>query len=633
MGVEKFFNTLLSSYKTSLITEFKKTSADILFFDFNSIIHKISASTVSDLNYLYKILLISQNFPSQKLINFFINKYKNYENIFYLPINFLHTPTGIKQLIIDLKKVDINSVIIYQIIKHIEHYISKINNLQLVYISIDGVPSIGKIMEQRHRKYIGEIVGHLNNKKIQKISKEFENKELSEEYPYDYFDYNNTKFTFNKFNISPATSFMKMLIKTIKHHNFPVKIEINDDTISGEGEYKIINFIRIFNENFLEKKIIIYSPDSDMILLSSLLPHDIYILRYDQQKHTDYIMSTDIFKVLLTKYIIGDKIKYHNQNIINDIIFIFTIFGDDFIPKIEAIQVNYHYEKILEIYKEIYKSGYILEDEGINLKQLKLFFIKLSKHELPFLLKSYNVKDKIDSLSNIPITSYVRKKESSFNDDPLDGKIINKINKDIHDSNYLEENYSAIYYLYDKKRYYSEYKMNKEESSKEYVKGLVWLYNYYFKNKLNYSWYYDYEKAPFIEDIVDELEKINNLDELFKDDGYPLIFTPIEQAIYTSPINITNLLSKKYQTITKKFYSKYKLEDILNKIENLDCKNSAYLSKCSLLNINHPIYKMSPIQFIKEFRTYNTSNQFLKFVKYYKITNDPYFYDLIKKLI
>jgi 5'-3' exonuclease len=54
MGVEKFFNTLVSSYKSKLITIFNTTTADILFFDFNSIIHKISNQTVSDLNYLYK---------------------------------------------------------------------------------------------------------------------------------------------------------------------------------------------------------------------------------------------------------------------------------------------------------------------------------------------------------------------------------------------------------------------------------------------------------------------------------------------------------------------------------------------------------------------------------------------------
>ena len=170
MGIEKFFNTIESSYKSILITPFKNTSAEILLFDFNSIIHKVSHQTTSDLNYLYKILLVLANFPSEKLIDFFLKKYENYKNIFYLSIDFINTSTGILQLIKDIKEIDINKIIILQIIKHIELYISKISDLQLVYLSIDGVPSIGKIMEQRHRRYIGEIINHQNyNKIISKI--------------------------------------------------------------------------------------------------------------------------------------------------------------------------------------------------------------------------------------------------------------------------------------------------------------------------------------------------------------------------------------------------------------------------------------------------------------------------------
>ena len=41
--------------------------------------------------------------------------------------------------------------------------------------------------------------------------------------------------------------------------------------------FQEINFIKIYSELFIDKKIIIYSPDADMILLSSILPHDIYI--------------------------------------------------------------------------------------------------------------------------------------------------------------------------------------------------------------------------------------------------------------------------------------------------------------------------------------------------------------------
>jgi 5'-3' exonuclease len=628
MGVEKFFNTLVSSYKSKLVTTFNTTNADILFFDFNSVIHKISAQTISDLNYLYKILLISSNYPSEKLITFFKNKYKLYKDIFYLSIDFIYTPSGIQQLITDIKKININTVIIYQIIKTIESYINKINNLQQVYISLDGVPTIGKIIEQQHRRYIGEIINYQISKKINNYN--FPDK-LSEEYPYDYIKYYNTKFNFLKLNISPGTKFMKDLVKSIKNHNFPVTIQINDDTISGEGEFKIIHFIKLYQNLFFNKKIVIYSPDADMILLSAIIPStiDINIIRYDQQQNQDLFLSTEIFKLLLTEYI--DNTKNINQNIVNDIIFIFTIFGDDFLPRLESIQVNLHYEKILDIYKKIYinNKSYIIQDNKINLTNLQAFFKELNEIEVPNLLYLYRIKDKISNIEDLPTTNYIKKKESSFNNDPLDGKIINTFNKDIHNSNYLEEKYSITYYLYPKKTFYEKHEMNSNNSVDQYINGLQWIFNYYFNDELNYSWYYPYEKAPFIEDIYNKLLKLDSIELSSKDT--PLLFTPIEQAIYTSPIEITNLLAPKYQNMTKKFYQKYKLSNILESLDTINCDNSNYLSKCSLLKIDHPIYKLSPLEFIKEFRSDSTSKEFIKLVKYYEITNDPYFYDIIQK--
>jgi hypothetical protein len=173
--------------------------------------------------------------------------------------------------------------------------------------------------------------------------------------------------------------------------------------------------------------------------------------------------------------------------------------------------------------------------------------------------------------------------------------------------------------------------MDPDNSVKEYINGLIWIYNYYYQNKLNFSWYYPYEKTPFIEDISNYLNKLESLPVLKEE--YPLLLTPIEQSIYTSPIEITDLLSKKYQHMTKKFYKKYNLTNILDTINKINCNNSNYLSKCSLLNIDHPIYKLSPKQFIKEFRTESSSKEYINLIKYYEITNDPYFYNIIKNLI
>ena len=144
--------------------------------------------------------------------------------------------------------------------------------------------------------------------------------------------------------------------------------------------------------------------------------------------------------------------------------------------------------------------------------------------------------------------------------------------------NYLEDKYSVKYNIYEKKEFYNKYQMNQDKSVKEYINGFVWIFNYYFKNKINYSWYYPYEKSPYIEDISKYINSIDSLPPL--NEEYPLLLTPIEQSIYTSPIEITYLLSKKYQNMTKKFYKKYNLTNILDSLNTINCDNSNYLSKC-----------------------------------------------------
>ena len=55
---------------------------------------------------------------------------------------------------------------------------------------------------------------------------------------------------------------------------------------------------------------------------------------------------------------------------------------------------------------------------------------ELAKIELSLFSDTFNLKD-VKDINSIPKTSYLRKKSSSFNYDPLDGKIINEMNEDI----------------------------------------------------------------------------------------------------------------------------------------------------------------------------------------------------------
>ena len=84
-----------------------------------------------------------------------------------------------------------------ELITRIENYIKhlqKISNSTLIYIAIDGVPSLPKINEQKNRRNISKIVEMLVNK----------------------IDSQSKPFSWSKDNISPYSSFMNNMVNQLK---------------------------------------------------------------------------------------------------------------------------------------------------------------------------------------------------------------------------------------------------------------------------------------------------------------------------------------------------------------------------------------------------------------------------------
>ena len=343
MGIEKFFNSLRLKYnKTNLILDtkypYKKLSTKHIFFDFNSIIHNIS----------------------QKILSTNITE-------------------DIDQIIIDGVLDDV--IFILE-----NNFISK--DIKLIYLSIDGTPSKAKIIEQRKRRYLGAIESLISHKLLP-----------------------NKKSIWSKNNISPATNFMELLINNLKSNKFKnrinklnsnIKYILSDTSEHGEGEKKIVDYII---ENNIYENITIFSPDADMILLALLLlkkSKNINILRRDQQAseklnddnifHFAYnIIDIDSLGKTLLSYLKNksDDIKYHN--LINDIILLFTFFGDDFLPKLESYNVNNDIDLILNTYFTIFNKNkeYLIENYKINLKFLKELIKELAKNEHNILQRNY----------------------------------------------------------------------------------------------------------------------------------------------------------------------------------------------------------------------------------------------------
>lgn len=408
MGIEKFFNSLRKQYQIvkDTVYPYKKIDTKHLFFDFNSIVHTTSQRVIHDINKLLELYLIGRD---KEGIDKLVKKYD--------------LELDIRLDLSDQKLIDkfnehftlekMNGLIIDNVLDNVLFIVKNNFNakrLETVHIAIDGTPSLAKIMEQKKRRYMGNFMG----KMVKKLMEPFE-KEMSKGHKWKY---ENGKIKWSKNNISPGTAFMDLLVSSLKskeYHNKMKNVANNLKTFivsgayeSGEGEKKIVDYIND-PKNRITTDTTIYSPDSDVILLAMLL-HDtsnVVILRQDQQAsaklekpgkfHFAYnIIDVDKLEDVISEYVIKSVDRMEKKQILHDIVFIFTIFGDDFLPRVESYDVRNDIQLITNVYiKSLKHSGSSYLVKRINNKftlNTGLFYdimTLLGKNEVDILKRNY----------------------------------------------------------------------------------------------------------------------------------------------------------------------------------------------------------------------------------------------------
>jgi 5'-3' exonuclease len=339
MGIERFFSTLNSLTDIWLTEKFpldinSRKKVNYLLMDFNSIIHTQSAKLLSRVK---NDNITLESFEKSLIKN-------------------------IEEYLLDL----------------FQNYLNP-SELEFLMIAIDGVPSLGKIKEQQKRRYLSELFNlHLNK-----------------------FKENKTEFEWSKNNISPYTRFMNKLNLFLNSKEFTKKLQdkipslkeilISDSREEGEGEMKILQVLR--NKKFKKNShLVIFSPDSDMVLLNLLVKpeYQVYLLRYDQEKSKNenkidfynWLEMKDLRKYLLNYSEEILETKLNEVNLISDIIFLFNFFGNDFLPKITSFNAKIDFFILIDYYL-IHKSknDYLTKKNTINWESLKNLLMTLSKIE------------------------------------------------------------------------------------------------------------------------------------------------------------------------------------------------------------------------------------------------------------
>lgn len=285
-----------------------------------------------------------------------------------------------------------------KIFTYIDHLFQTIKPKKVFYMAIDGVAPRAKMNQQRARRFRTAMDAE---HALQKAIKNGEPIPSGEP-----FDSN---------SITPGTEFMAKLTKNLKyfiHEKITndskwrdVEIIFSGHEVPGEGEHKIMDFIRklgaqkSFDNN---TRHCIYGLDADLIMLSlsshaphfALLREEVNFGRRSKQPATlenqnFYLLHLSLLREYLELEFeeISDEMKfqYDFERILDDFILIMFVIGNDFLPNLPDLHLNKGaFPVILQTFKEalLHLDGYINEHGKINLQRLKVWLDYLSQFEL-----------------------------------------------------------------------------------------------------------------------------------------------------------------------------------------------------------------------------------------------------------
>jgi 5'-3' exoribonuclease 2 len=330
--------------------------------------------------------------------------------------------------------------IIKSIFDCIDRIFSIVRPRKLLYMAIDGVAPRAKLNQQRSRRFL-ELKDTLDKaEEIERIKSEilahgrFLPEDQNEKEKIEHFDEN---------CITSGTSFMSHLANCLRYYIYnrmntnsawrSIKVILSDANVPGEGEHKIMNYIRRQRAQSgydPETHHVLYGTDADLILLS-LATHEHYItiirdefnpgkprlcdicrlLGHDfkeckgitkEKSGQNYDLSSIKLNDNKTKYVFVDMsilrdnlldsllkndqllFKWDFERFLDDWVFICLLIGNDFLPNLPSFDI---YENVIDELLNIYiqnvpKFNDYLTDNGIlKMELFEIILIEFGKKE------------------------------------------------------------------------------------------------------------------------------------------------------------------------------------------------------------------------------------------------------------
>jgi len=475
----------------------------------------------------------------------------------------------------NLSKNKIEEIVIEEVISYTKYLICDIvKPKKYTYISMDGPAPRAKMIQQRSRRY----KGYSDKIYIQEYKKKFK-------LPINENEWDKSA------NISPGTEFMQKLSnrllevirsKGFSIHNPSMKVVISDSNVSGEGEQKILPFIRTMrNKKSTENlKCYIYGSDGDLIVLAvSTHKNNLFIIRETTElfeianQYIDYqFIQINIdnlrsgFNNDLTRNFKNTSVD--KKRILNDYIFLTFLIGNDFVVSLPFLKIkNDGLKSLIAIYNDIknnHKDYLIIPDPlQINMAFFKELILEISKKEDQLMKNQQNKYNRSMNGYKNPSTIERESKMTPFEiflsrythlevcspDHPLFEKYheeFKKINYN-NDHEIWKEEYYKFYLNVDKSNL-EDYNRVVANLVENYLESLIFTLKYYFEGVPSWKWHYKFRISPLLSDVynylLNDLFNINNIQFELNEP-----YTPFQQLMMILPPQMSNLLPNSLKII------------------------------------------------------------------------------------
>lgn len=403
---------------------------------------------------------------------------------------------------------------IQEVWKTIKFLIDSFQPKEKVLIMVDGPAGKAKRQQQRARRYRSALASVMDEK--------------------EKFDPN---------SISPGTPFMDKLMayldqqirKYLTEARNELEIIFSSDKVPGEGEHKLINFLRKYEKVDTEKRIMLVGKDADLIMLALSIQNSLtdrfgpsmHILREEE------LIDIDALRKELTNRLCWG-LEASASSIIHDFIFFCFLLGNDFLPHSPTVDLmDDGLEVLFSAYLDVChqaKSHLIVKKKIVSKVFISLLHI-LALNEEDALLKARLQPKFEDAL----FTKYYTQQEgkTSFNFLAYKQEYNTRFTS-VHQGKTL---------------------LDACTPAQEYLKGMEWVFLYYTEGIPSWEWSYPYEYAPFASDLILAMEGYISCSFQL---GKPLL--PFHQLVTILPPQSKKLLPEEYQSLFSDMQTEVKID-------------------------------------------------------------------------